>query len=191
MVLSFISGMSVPSCVVAPGEGMVHLRRGLRPLARMSSGAVCEACADSFHDYEGRCARRLGQQAEQELRKASEKLEVGNELAKEWNAKRVGAGQYLLVQSSDPTGRRWAPALVLPDCAGRWTARSTSRDQPTWAWTTAVVCCTSPERKRKCRTRSDWLLASTQSPWNGASGIRQPRTTGSSRSCMAPCLKSP
>ena len=24
--------MSVPSCVVAPREGMVHLRRGLRPL---------------------------------------------------------------------------------------------------------------------------------------------------------------
>ena len=24
--------MSVPSCVVALGEGMVHLRRGLRPL---------------------------------------------------------------------------------------------------------------------------------------------------------------
>ena len=31
-ILSFINGMSVPSCVVAPGEGMVHLRRGLRPL---------------------------------------------------------------------------------------------------------------------------------------------------------------
>ncbi len=30
--LSFINGMSVPSCVVALGEGMVHLRRGLRPL---------------------------------------------------------------------------------------------------------------------------------------------------------------
>ncbi len=30
--LPLINGMSVPSCVVAPGEGMVHLRRGLRPL---------------------------------------------------------------------------------------------------------------------------------------------------------------
>ena len=30
--LSFINGMSVPSCVVALGEGMVHLRRGLHPL---------------------------------------------------------------------------------------------------------------------------------------------------------------
>ena len=38
---------------------------------------------------------------------------------------------------------------------------------------------------------SGWLLASTQSQYSGASGIRQPRTTGSSRSCMTPQLKSP
>ena len=30
--LPFINGMSVPSCVVALGEGMVHLRRDLHPL---------------------------------------------------------------------------------------------------------------------------------------------------------------
>ena len=36
--------------------------------------------------------------------------------------------------------------------AGRWTARSTSRDQPTWEWTTAGVCSTSLERKQECRT---------------------------------------
>ena len=28
---------------------------------------------------------------------------VGNELVKEWNAKRIGAGQFLLMQNSDPT----------------------------------------------------------------------------------------
>ena len=42
------------------------------------------------------------------------------------------------------------------------------------------------ERKQECRTLSGWLLASTRSPCNGASGIRQPRMTGSSRSCMTP-----
>ncbi len=47
------------------------------------------------------------------------------------------------------------------------------------------------ERKQECRTLSGWLLASTQSPCNGASGIRQPRTTGSSRSCMTQWPKSP
>jgi hypothetical protein len=61
----------------------------------------CLRDADSFHDCENRCVRRLDNQAEQALRKASEK--VGNELAKEWKAKRIGAGQYLLVQNSDPT----------------------------------------------------------------------------------------
>ena len=61
----------------------------------------CLRGADSFHDFEDRCVRRLDPQAEQALRKASEK--VGNELAKEWNAKRIGAGQCLLVQNSDPT----------------------------------------------------------------------------------------
>jgi hypothetical protein len=29
--------------------------------------------------------------------------QVGNELVKEWNAKRIGAGQFLLMQNSDPT----------------------------------------------------------------------------------------
>jgi hypothetical protein len=61
----------------------------------------CLRGADSFHDFEDRCVRRLDPQAEQALRKASEK--VGNELAKEWNAKQIGAGQYLLVQNSDST----------------------------------------------------------------------------------------
>jgi hypothetical protein len=61
----------------------------------------CLRGADSFHAYEARCVRRLDNQAEQALRKASE--QVGNELAKEWHAKRVGAGPYLLVQNSDPT----------------------------------------------------------------------------------------
>ena len=75
--------------------------------------------------------------------------------------------------------------------AGRWTARGTSRDQPTLEWTTAVVCSTSLERKQECRTLSGWLLASTQSQYSGASGIRQPRTTGSSRSCMTRWQKSP
>ena len=37
------------------------------------------------------------------------------------------------------------------------------------------------ERKQECRTLSGWLLASTQSPCNGASGIRQPRMTGSAQ----------
>ena len=41
----------------------------------------CLGGADSFYDYEDRCVRRLDNQAEQELRKAPEK--VGNELAKE------------------------------------------------------------------------------------------------------------
>ena len=49
----------------------------------------CLRGADSSDDYENRCVRRLDNQAEQALRKASEK--VGNELAKEWNAKRIGA----------------------------------------------------------------------------------------------------
>ena len=69
----------------------------------MSSGAVCEALAVSmttriaaFADLTIKLSR-----AQQALRKASEK--VGNELAKEWNAKRIGAGQCLLVQNSDPT----------------------------------------------------------------------------------------
>ena len=61
----------------------------------------CLSGADSCYDYEDRCVRRLDNQAEQELRKASEK--VGNELVKEWNAKRIGAGQFLLMQNSDPT----------------------------------------------------------------------------------------
>ena len=61
----------------------------------------CLRGADSCYDYEDRCVRRLDNQAEQELRKASEK--VGNELVKEWNAKRIGAGQFLLMQNSDPT----------------------------------------------------------------------------------------
>ena len=61
----------------------------------------CLRGADSSDDYENRCVRRLDNQAEQALRKASEK--VGNELAKEWNAKRIDAGQCLLAQNSDPT----------------------------------------------------------------------------------------
>ena len=61
----------------------------------------CLRGADSSDDYENRCVRRLDNQAVQALHKASEK--VGNELAKEWNAKRIGAGQCLLVQNSDPT----------------------------------------------------------------------------------------
>ena len=56
------------------------------------------------------------------------------------------------------------------------------RDQRTWEWTTAVVCSISLERKQECRTLS---------PCNGASGIRQPRTTGSSRLCMTRWQKSP
>ncbi len=49
----------------------------------------------------------------------------------------------------------------------------------------------SRENKKMPNSVSGWLLASTQSPCNGASGIRQPRTTGSSRSCMTRWQRSP
>ena len=80
-----------------------HEEESVDPMIDCDGKCVIRGClrgADSFHDYEDRCVRRLDNQAEQELRKASEK--VGNELAKEWHAKRVGAGPYLLVQNSDP-----------------------------------------------------------------------------------------
>ena len=64
------------------------------------------------------------------------------------------------------------------------------------AWRTSRCMCVRLlarvlERKQECRSLSGWLLASTQSPCNGASGIRQPRTTGSSRLCMTRWQKSP
>ena len=46
--LSFINGMSVPSCVVALGEGMVHLRRGLRPLRPVQHGIYIESRQPAF-----------------------------------------------------------------------------------------------------------------------------------------------
>ena len=81
-----------------------HEDESVDPMIDRDGKYVIRGClrgADSFHDFEDRCVRRLDHQAEQALRKASEK--VGNELAKEWNAKQIGAGQYLLVQNSDPT----------------------------------------------------------------------------------------
>jgi hypothetical protein len=81
-----------------------HEDESVDPMIDCDGKYVIRGClrgADSFHEYEDRCVRRLDNQAEQALRKASEK--VGNELAKEWNAKRMGAGQYLLVQNGDPT----------------------------------------------------------------------------------------
>jgi hypothetical protein len=81
-----------------------HEHENVDPMIDRNGTYVIRGClrdADSSDDYENRCVRRLDNQAEQALRKASEK--VGNELAKEWNAKRIGAGQCLLVQNSDPT----------------------------------------------------------------------------------------
>ena len=81
-----------------------HEHENVDPMIDRNGAYVIRGClrdADSSDDYENRCVRRLDNQAEQALRKASEK--VGNELAKEWNAKRIGAGQCLLVQNSDPT----------------------------------------------------------------------------------------
>ena len=81
-----------------------HEDESVDPMIDCDGKYVIRGClrgADSFHDFEDRCVRRLDPQAEQALRKALEK--VGNELAKEWNAKQIGAGQYLLVQNSDPT----------------------------------------------------------------------------------------
>ena len=81
-----------------------HEHENVDPMIDRNGTYVFRGCllgADSFDDYESRCVRRLDNQAEQALRKVSEK--VGNELAKEWNTKRIGAGQCLLVQNSDPT----------------------------------------------------------------------------------------
>jgi hypothetical protein len=85
----------------------------------------CLRGADSFHDCEDRCVRRLDSQAEQELRTAFE--QVGNE-------------------------------TKMPNSVGLAIGVS---------------------------------LASTQLPCNGASRVRQPRTTGSSRSCLTRWQKSP
>ena len=87
------------SCATYP-----HEHENVDPMIDRNVAYVIRGClrdADSSDDYENRCVRRLDNQAEQALRKASEK--VGTELAKEWNAKRIGAGQCLLVQNSDPT----------------------------------------------------------------------------------------
>ena len=80
-----------------------HEHESVDPMIDRNGTYVIRGClrdADSFDDYENRCVCRLDNQAEQALRKASEK--VGNEFAKEWNAKRFGAGQCVLVQNSDP-----------------------------------------------------------------------------------------
>ena len=92
----------------------------------------CLRDADSSDDYENRCVRRLDNQAEQALRKASEK--VGNELAKEWNAKRIDAGQCLLVQNSDPTAdghQLWCCRTV--DCT-RYEPRSADMGMDYGGW---------------------------------------------------------
>ena len=144
----------------------------------------CLRGADSFHDFEDRCVRRLDHQAEQALRKASEK--VGNELAKEWNAKRIGAGQYLLVQNSDPTAdghQLWCCRTV--DCT-QYTPRSADMGMDHGG------CVLHIAREKTKMPNSVGLAAGEHAitvQWCG--GIRQPRTTGSSRSCMTPRLKSP
>ena len=82
----------------------------------------CLRDADSSDDYENRCVRRLDNQAEQALRKASEK--VGNELAKEWNAKRIGAGPVLARAKQRPNRqqRLCAPrrekTRIMPNSVG-------------------------------------------------------------------------
>ena len=165
------------SCATYP-----HEHENVDPMIDRNVAYVIRGClrdADSSDDYENRCVRRLDNQAEQALRKASEK--VGNELAKEWNAKRIGAGQCLLVQNSDPTA----------DGHQLWCCRTVNSLHGVQAEISRhgnglrrFVCSTSFERKQECRTLSGWLLASAQSPCNGTSRIRQLRTTGSSRSCM-------
>jgi hypothetical protein len=60
-----------------------HEEERVDPMIDRDGTYVIRGClrgADSFHDHEDRCVRRLDNQAEQALRKASEK--VGNELAK-------------------------------------------------------------------------------------------------------------